>query len=363
MLFFNPALSGNRDRSCASCHIPARFSADGQPLPRATDNRLLPRHVPDLYLRGAAGWQTMHWDGSLEKLPDGQWRATEGIQLPAHLDEPLAAAVGHALVSPTRMRGAAQSAAEGNDLALIPGGDAWAVGRALARRLAEEPTTASAMQAVYPGLDPADAGLPHIANALAAWIRVGWGTLDSPWDRFLAGNDDALSAEAVRGATLFYGEAGCATCHSGPLLTDQQFHNIGVPQIGPGFDEQGLDFGRYLVTGDPRHYFAFRTPPLRNVALTGPYMHNGVYTSLAEAVRHHHNAAEQLKNFDAGRLPSELHVGKQREPYTTWLLTRSLSPQLRELPPLTDTEMQDILAFLNALTSPSLLEAALGERE
>lgn len=356
LLFFDPILSGSRDRSCASCHNPDRFSADGRSLPRTTDAEWLPRHVPDLYLRGAEGWERLNWDGALEKLADGRWRQVDGVQLPNALDDPLAAAAALALASRSQMRGYPRTVADGNELALIPDADAWTVGRMLARRLNGEPRLASALTAAWPGVKPEEMGLPQIATALAAYMRVAFGALDAPWDRFVAGSDDALSAEAVRGALLFYGAAGCATCHSGPLLTDQLFHNIGAPQIGPGFDEKGLDFGRYRVTGDPRHYFAFRTPPLRNVALTAPYMHNGVYTSLADAVRHHWDVAALRERFDGGQLPAELQTVQQREPYSNYLVMRSLSPQLADVAPLTDAQLHDLLAFLNALTSPSALE-------
>ncbi|MCB0238120.1 MAG: hypothetical protein KDH08_05655, partial [Anaerolineae bacterium] len=105
--------------------------------------------------------------------------------------------------------------------------------------------------------------------------------LDSPWDRFLAGDDSALSTDAQHGALLFYGDAGCARCHSGNLLTDQEFHNAAVPQLGPGKGRQNpyIDLGRARETGNPDDRFAFRTPPLRNVALTGPWMHNGAFAT------------------------------------------------------------------------------------
>jgi len=133
---------------------------------------------------------------------------------------------------------------------------------------------------------------------------VTWTTTDTAFDSFLRGRPmlDAVTAEpdpeALDGADLFFGDAGCADCHSGPLLSDMEFHNIGVPQIGPGKDPAtGLDEGRFLVTGDRADRFAFRTPPLRNVDLTGPYMHDGAFATLEEVIRHHADPEASLRGF------------------------------------------------------------------
>jgi hypothetical protein len=93
-----------------------------------------------------------------------------------------------------------------------------------------------------------------------------------------------MSGDALKGMKLFYGRADCADCHSGTFQTDLEFHAIGIPQIGPGFGGVGFqgreDFGREGVTGDPEDRYKFRTPSLRNVALTAPYGHDGFYRTL-----------------------------------------------------------------------------------
>ena len=103
----------------------------------------------------------------------------------------------------------------------------------------------------------------------------------------------ALQPREVRG--FFFGNASCVDCHSGTLLTDQLHHNLAVPQLGPGKNPStGLDVGRTLVTGDAADQFAFRTPALRNVAVTGPWMHNGAYSSLEDVILHHLESDDML---------------------------------------------------------------------
>jgi cytochrome c peroxidase len=138
---------------------------------------------------------------------------------------------------------------------------------------------------------PEDVTIVEIANALAAFMAVEWQSIDSPFDRFLAGGQDALDPAQRRGLNLFYGEAGCSDCHSGPLLSDQKYHALGLPAFGPGrtrkFDLYARDVGRMGKSDRIEDAYAFRTPMLRNVALTAPYGHNGAYNTLQSIVRHH----------------------------------------------------------------------------
>jgi cytochrome c peroxidase len=169
---------------------------------------------------------------------------------------------------------------------------------------------------------------------------------------------NALSDEAKQGAILFYGKAGCATCHSTGLLTDQKFHNIAVPQIGDGKGkEQPFDLGRARETGNDCDRYAFRTPPLRGVAISGPWMHDGAFTSLEAAVRHHLNPVESLKNYDVSQLTTLMKDTCQDQPETLAAITKWYSKNnASEGIQLTDEEIQSLLAFLDSLTSPSALE-------
>ena len=116
------------------------------------------------------------------------------------------------------------------------------------------------------------------------------------------------NADLAPSCSSAVGEAGCSECHSGYLLTDQVAHNIGVPSLGPGKTvSTNIDFGFMLESGEEGDRYSFRTPPLHNVALTGPWMHNGAYASLEDAVRHHLDAqkARKVHAFDHQRAASE----------------------------------------------------------
>jgi len=197
-----------------------------------------------------------------------------------------------------------------------------------------------------------------IANAIAAFTAHEWRADNSPFDQYLRGQTPLPDA-ATRGLTLFYGKAGCAACHSGQFQTDQRFHAIAMPQIGPGkaaeFENHHRDVGRMRVTGDPADAYRFRTPSLRNITLTAPYGHNGAYASLEAVVRHHLDPVIALYAYDISQaiLP-DLPASPD-----TWVQDRSEELQAiaaaNELPAqsLTDAEIADILAFLQTLEDPA----------
>ncbi len=233
--------------------------------------------------------------------------------------------------------------------------DLQAVWRALMARLAAIPEYLSLFAAAYPDVPEEELGFQHAANALAAFQIDAFTLLDSPWDRYLAGDDAALSDEAKQGALLFYGAAGCAECHSGNLLTDQQFHNIAVPQFGPGKGRKNayVDLGHARETQNPDNRFTFRTPPLRNVVLTGPWMHNGAYTTLDETVRHHLDAQEWCEQYDYEQLPADIRSDLVVKTGAMTEMIERIDPLAVEPLPLTDAEIAQILAFLEALTDPA----------
>jgi len=166
----------------------------------------------------------------------------------------------------------------------------------------------------------------NVLHALADFER-SLQAFDSPFDRYRAGNEDAMSPAAVRGLALFEGKAGCVLCHRGPNFTDGEFHNTGVPTADQGRIEVVRNF-HFSMRPYPffGHYKAFKTPTLRNVALSPPYFHNGSVATLEEVVRF----------YDAG--------GTSHDTY-------GRSPDVKPLE-LSDEEIDDLVAFLEALTSP-----------
>jgi cytochrome c peroxidase len=155
-----------------------------------------------------------------------------------------------------------------------------------------------------------------VAQAIAAYVRTILSG-NAPYDRFKAGDKNAMSASAQRGLALFEGKAGCIRCHVGFNFTDEGYRNIGV-----GMDKPGPDLGRYTVTKNESDKGAFKTPTLRDVAKRGPYMHDGSEKTLEDVVAF----------YNKGGVKNPL-----------------LSPEIRALG-LSAPEQKDLVAFLRALT-------------
>jgi cytochrome c peroxidase len=158
--------------------------------------------------------------------------------------------------------------------------------------------------------------LQGIAEAIAAYERTVVST-NSPFDKYVMGDSKAMDEPAVRGMALFKGKARCILCHNGPNFTDNQFHNLGVPQVGPMKE----DLGRFYVTRQERDKGAFKTQTLRSITETAPYMHDGVFKTLEEVVDFLDQGGGQNSN---------------------------LSPMVKPLG-LSKDEKADLIAFLKAL--------------
>jgi cytochrome c peroxidase len=224
-------------------------------------------------------------------------------------------------------------------------------------RLLAVPEYQEMFAAAYPDVDRGALGFQHAANALAAFQAQAFTFTESPWDEYVAGDENALSEKQKRGAVLFYGKAGCADCHSGTLMTDQKAHNLCVPQFGPGKDpDKPLDLGWGRVINDPKMEFSFRTPPLRNVELTGPYMHNGAYATLEEAIRHHVDADAMLHSYVGEHLRPDLREELHNEQEDIEAILESADPSMESAPALSDREIDELVSFMGALTAPQARE-------
>jgi cytochrome c peroxidase len=213
----------------------------------------------------------------------------------------------------------------------------------------------------YPDVDPKDYSFVHAANALAAFQIDAFTLTDAPFDMYLRGDDTALNEAQKRGALLFYGKANCVSCHTGYLMTDQVFHNRVVPQLGPGKGElpgggaDGTwDGGRSGVTGWYMDAYKFRTPPLRNVAKTGPWMHDGAFATLESAVRHQLDPVGSARMYDP-----TVHLEKRYQetfhPHQTEeIISYAKKSGEISVVKLTDSEVNDVIAFLESLTSPQV---------
>ncbi|MEA2001686.1 MAG: cytochrome c peroxidase [Actinomycetota bacterium] len=367
-LFFDRELSGNRNMSCATCHHPLFASGDGLSLSIGQngvglgperipgEGGVIPRNANDLFNRGASEWTTMFWDSRVSGTPEEGFVTPAGDDTPAGLDSVLAAQALFPVESHGEMRGNAEDvdvAGRRNELAGFPDDDFLSVWDAIVARLQAIPAYDELFAAAFPEVPSTDLGIEHVANAIGAYEATAFAFPDSPWSAYLAGDDEALSEAAIAGAVLFLGEAGCSTCHSGVLLTDQQTHSLGVPQVGPGKDEEGPeDFGRGRETGRIEDRYTFRTPSLHNVTITGPWTHDGAYTTLENVIRHHIDPAERLLEYDVTQTvgPGLLVLDRQRhlDP-----IVASISPELDAVPALSDDQIADLIAFLNSLTDPA----------
>jgi len=373
-LFWDPELSGNRDIACATCHHALTATGDnlsvsigtvgaglGEQRVRLEARRdFIPRNAQPLFNLGYREWEVLFWDGRVSGTQAAGFDSPASDRLPDGLNDLLAAQAMFPVTSRDEMRGLRGDRdifGQVNELAMLPDYAARPIWAALMKRLLVIPAYVDLFRAAYPDV-PVDAlGFQHAANALSAYEQVVFTFEDSPFDRYLRGDANALSEPQKRGALLFYGEAGCATCHSGGLLTDQQFHNLAVPQLGDGKGrEQPFDLGRARETGNDCDRYAFRTAPLRNVAVTGPWMHNGAFTTLAATVRHHLNPAASLRNYDPAQLAEVLRETCQEQPEVIAAILKTKTSYATEQAELTDAELQDLLAFLDALTAPSALD-------
>ncbi|MHC4452205.1 MAG: cytochrome-c peroxidase [Planctomycetota bacterium] len=369
-LFFDKELSGNRNISCATCHHPAAGTGDALPVSigeggsglaenRALDGgNLIPRNAPHVFNGGVSGVDSMFWDSRVRFDPaSGQMQTPEpGLNGPtptlpevaAPLQSALAAQAMFPVTSHDEMRGQPGS----NEVAdAADNAEVWS---RLMVRLSNFPEYRTLFLAAFPSVAQFDElTFGHAARAIAAFEREAWTALDTPFDRYLGGEQSALSLPEKRGAVLYFGKARCSECHGGPLLTDLAHHALATPQVGPGKNAAGEDLGLALETGDPADNYKFRTPSLRNVALTGPWMHDGCFTSLEAAVRHHLDCVSSILAYDASQLPALFQDTVDADHVQDRI--DSLPAELRTPMALTETEVAELMAFLHALTDPSSL--------
>ena len=366
-LFFDRELSGNRDVSCATCHHPSTSSGDSRALPSGVlgqglgplrtqdaNREVIPRNAPEIFHRGNEQWTTLFWDSRVAEQ-GSELLSPAGHQLPAGFENVLQVQAMFPVTSRAEMRGNVGDVdihGQPNEIAAIANDDFIGIWNALRDRLMAIPAYKEALEDAFPEIPDDELGYQHAAQAIADFEAGAFSPNDSAWDRYLAGDNDALSAAAKRGAEHFY-SGSCVSCHSGDLLTDQQHHNLAVPQLGPGKDETDMDIGRALVTGEVEDEFRFRTPPLRNVTLTGPWMHNGAYSNLEDVIRHKYDPVRSLEEYDIGQLPDHLQATARLDQDTIDWLTTSIDPMLPIGEELTDAVVDDLMAFLAALTTPS----------
>ncbi|RDV27511.1 cytochrome-c peroxidase [Alteromonas aestuariivivens] len=382
LLFWDKILSGNQDISCGTCHNPTSGTGDGLSLGLGTgseghgmmrttihlpptDSRArgrIVRNALPLYNLGWEGFEVFQWDGDLIVDPSEPTGFVNplGNSFPTGFQNPLAA---HNFLPPAQPREMAGIDPANPIAALGLAQDMLGVWDAYTARLAAIPEYVDLFRSVYSDVNQgSDITVVHVTNSLAAYQIKHFTSVNSRFDTYLRGNRGALTGQERRGADLFYGKAGCDTCHSGPLLTDQDFHAISIPQIGPGrqFGFGGVDNGRMRNSGRLADQYKYRTPSLRNVALTAPYGHDGAYDTLEAVVRHHLNPVVSLNgyNTDEAVLPDSDRMGDLDFVEHNNAGARADRASQNELDPvaLTARELRDLMSFLQTLTDPAMLD-------
>jgi cytochrome c peroxidase len=310
-LFKDRRLSRDASRACVSCHDPARAFSNGERFGRGAGGALGTRNVPALLNR--AWGRSFFWDGRAATLED------QVLQPIVHRDELALSPAG--IVALAKSDGYRDQFARAFDnptnLPAVPGVPRPRGFTDGSSRTSRSPVSDRTVDP-YAGLSSDDTRtMQQVAFALASYVRTIQAG-DSPYDRYIAGNRSSLSDAAQRGLTVFRGKAACTGCHVGPTLSDDDFHNTGIAwRTGTLTDE-----GRAAVTNLAAHRGAFKTPTLREVARTAPYMHDGSFATLAEVIDF----------YNRGGAPNP-----------------ALDPQLRPLK-LSASEKQDLIAFLRSLS-------------
>jgi len=257
MLFFDPRLSGSNWISCATCHNPALGWSDGLPTAIGNGMGVLPRSTPSIV--NTAFNNSQMWDGRFHTLEE---QAAGPIEAPGEMN-------GHMdqiLVKLKSISGYVQE-----------------------------------FDKAYPG---EGISKETVTKAIASFERTIISQA-SPFDEWTHGNQAAISISAQRGFKLFVNKAKCVACHQGPNFTDDGFHNIGL--------KGSQDDGRYARVPIKVSKGAFKTPTLRDVALTAPYMHNGTYRTLEEVVDHYDRGGDNKENLDPNIKPLQLTTQEKKD--------------------------------------------------
>lgn len=284
-LFFDPRVSGSGQIACASCHDPDLGWADGRTTSFGHRRQPLRRNAPGLMNIGYM--PALFWDGRASSLED------QARQV---------------MLNPQEMKATPES---------------------ITGELSAIPEYREAFRTAF-GSDRID--VDSVAKALAAFERSIVGGR-SRFDRFLKGDGKALSDEAILGFDLFRGAGRCMNCHHGPTFSDGRFHDLGLSYYGRELE----DLGRYQVTGKAEDVGRFRTPSLRNIGSTGPYMHNGLF-----------ELSGILNAYNAG-----MATLRRKPAQASDRLFPTKSPHLRPLG-LNAQDLADLQAFLVSLTEPKL---------
>lgn len=259
-LYFDKRLSADNTVACATCHMPERAFTDGAAVSTGIRGQKGGRSAPTVINRAYSLAQ--FWDGRASTLEE---QAKGPIANPIEMGMTHEASVAK--------------------IAAVAG----------YRPMFEK------------AFGSADINIDRVAQAIATFERTVLSG-NSPWDRYKAGNPKALTPAQVRGMKVFFDKAKCDQCHEGVNFTTNSYHNLGV-----GTDKPNPDPGRYEVTKDPKDWGSFKTPTLREIARTAPYMHDGSLPTLEEVVEFYDKGGILNKNLDEKMKPLKLTADQKRD--------------------------------------------------
>jgi cytochrome c peroxidase len=359
-LAFDKILSGNRNISCMTCHLPQFAAGDGRSLPIGTggfglgparvlgSGQIIPRNAPPLFNLHAL--PELFLDGRVSVSASGQYTTPAGAQLTPAMTRvfefgALSAQPLFPVVNRLEML-----AFRGNRLAALSDSDMTDIWKGYMKRLGRIPRYRLMFEEAYPGTRFDDMTFAHASNAIAGFMIASFTFNQSPWDRFLAGDDNALTTDQLLGAQNFL-TLKCSICHNGASFSDLQFHDVALAQFGPGegfAPNPSDDFGRMNATGNPADIYRFRTSPLRNVELTGPYGHAGQFKELRAFVAHYSVSDSALLHYDPSQIDPIL-FGTVVNNVTAVLAARDTLLKGVVIP---DSTIDRLTTYMSALTDP-----------
>jgi len=358
-LWFDTITGLNNDNSCAGCHSPTAGFGDTQSIAIGIDSNEVvgPHRVGPRNMRRApmvinsVFFPRLMWNSRFAALSGDPFDNSADFQFPLPEGRTLSGQphllVAQAFIPPTERNEVA-----GFDFV----GSNDDIRAEVINRLNATPAYRKLFARSFPAVK---AGAPITYEMFARAIAEFEFTLtfaNAPIDRYARGELDALTVQEKQGALLFFGAARCSVCHSvagqsNEMFSDFQEHVIGVPQIAPSltnapFDGPGLneDFGLEQITGNPADRYKFRTSPLRNVAVQPTFMHNGAFTRLEDAIRHHLNVMDSAMHYTPA---SQILSADLRGPLGPMdpVLAR-LDPALSSPIILNESQFEQLVAFV-----------------
>ena len=389
-LFYSKTLGGDQDSACVTCHHPALGGGDDLSLPIGVGainpnllgpgrshnpnaphhdgGPLVPRNAPTTF--NIAGWNSVLFhDGRVQRVNSGIRTPDSSFGLEDNLagGNLVQAQARFPVTSPEEMKGFNHDDKDNQDIREF-----------LASRLGGYGEGDGELSDTDYWLDKFRSVLNKpkgTAEELITEQNISFfigeyersqSFIETPWKKYVEGNDNALTENAKKGALLFFnsvadGGANCSSCHSGDFFTDEKFHNLAMPQIGNGKGngaDKTDDFGRFRETKVASDMYKFRTPSLINVEVTGPWSHAGAYTTLEAVVRHNLNPTSALSNYDISQLNQtgiqnldKVQTNTQKA-LAALEADRQAGKDVIQNVDLTDNQVGQLVDFLKALTDP-----------